>query len=62
MKITNNNYRAYSEVNFKNVYLNNNRIMTEKTVKRELNKIEREAIFTEMMNSIKRFIKRIFKK
>ncbi len=62
MKITNNNYRVYSEVNFKNVYLNNNRIMTEKTVKRELNKIEREAIFTKMMNSIKRFIKRIFKK
>ncbi len=62
MKITNNNYRVYSEVNFKNVYLNKNRIMTEKTVKRELNKIEREAIFTKMMNSIKRFIKRIFKK
>ena len=30
MRITNDNYITYSEINFKNVYLDNGRILTEK--------------------------------
>ena len=62
MKITNDSYKVYSGINFKNVYLDNNRIMTMKEVDRYIKRIALEATIAEKVNAVKMFIKRIFNK
>ena len=62
MKITNDSYKIYSSINFKNVYLNNNRIMPAKYVDRYIKKISRHATVMKIADSVENFIKRIFNK
>ena len=62
MKITNDNYKVYSGINFKNVYLDNHRIITRKEVDKYIKKIALEAAITDKINAFKEFIKRIFSK
>lgn len=62
MRVTNDNYKVNSAINFKNVYLDNNRICTLKKVNRVITKISIGATITEMADSVRNFIKRIFNK
>ena len=61
MKVASNSYRTYG-VSFKNVYLDNNRVLTAKKVDRYVNRIAREAKLTEIKESVIKFVKRIFNK
>lgn len=62
MKIVNNNYKPSYGINFKNVYLDNNRVITAKKVNRSIQRISRSAKITEIKDYIMKIIKRIFNK
>lgn len=63
MRITNDNYKVYSGVNFKSgIYLDNGRVWTLKKVDKVIKEISIEATFIEIKDSIIKFVKRIFNK
>lgn len=62
MRITNDNYKVYYGTNFRNVYLDNNRIMTEKKVNSELRRAIMKFTIEEKLDKFINFIKNIFKK
>ena len=62
MRVAFDNYKSHTGINFKNVYLDNQRILTQKKVDRTLKKISRKSEFEEIKDTIKNFLKRIFSK
>ncbi len=62
MRVTNGNCNTCTRVNFKNIYLDNGRIITQKEVNKTIRKISREASFICVKEDIINFLKRIFNK